>query len=116
MQHGTYGNTRTRATRQEKQRRQAIMEEFFQAYHAARYANGVFTETPSYRSGSNLWRTSPSAPECLATLGLSWPCTGRDVKQAFRTRVKRVHPDIGGSSEAFQTLHQAYKAALALVA
>jgi curved DNA-binding protein CbpA len=63
--------------------------------------------------------TGPSplqpAPACVTLLGLAWPCTQQDVKQAFRSQAKTAHPDAGGSNEAFQTLYKAYQEALALV-
>ncbi len=48
-----------------------------------------------------------------ATLGLSSDANAHDVKRAFRARVKAQHPDIGGSSDAFRRLRQAYETALA---
>ena len=45
----------------------------------------------------------------------AFPCTAPKVKHAFRARAKVMHPDSGGSNEAFQTLYQVYKDALALV-
>jgi hypothetical protein len=104
-------DTRSRIIWEEKSRRQQIIAEFLRAYEAARQANRVFLDTYGHDAAS----TARSIPACLRLLGLSWPCTARDIKQAFRTRVKTVHPDNGGSSADFQALHRAYKEALTLV-
>ena len=51
-----------------------------------------------------------------AGVGPRLPMYCPEVKlNAFRAQAKVMHPDSGGSSEAFQTLYQAYKDALALV-
>jgi hypothetical protein len=47
----------------------------------------------------------------LAALGLEPGASVREVKEAFRRRVKTVHPDHRGSVEDFHRLHQAYAAA-----
>ncbi len=97
-------------TAQEQQRRRLVMEEFFRAYRTAREANRVFAEP-----GKASAHSSRRIPACVAALGLAWPCTAQEVRQAFRARAKTVHPDAGGSSEAFQALYRAYQEALALV-
>jgi hypothetical protein len=109
MPYGTYRQQRGRIIWEERTKREAIIDEFFRAYDAARRANRVF------RDGMTTGSTSPRIPACLVALGLAWPCTLQDVKQAFRAKAKTVHPDTGGSSEAFQALHRAYQEALALV-
>jgi curved DNA-binding protein CbpA len=48
-------------------------------------------------------------------LGLAFPCTAPEIKHAFRAKAKVMHPDSGGSNEAFQRLYQAYQEALKLV-
>lgn len=107
LESGTPGATRAH------EQRQAIIEEFFQAYHMARQVNAAFA---GHLEGQvTHWQLSPPPPACIAALGLPWPCTQQDVKRAFRTRVKTVHPDNGGSSEAFQRLYRAYRDALQLV-
>jgi hypothetical protein len=106
-----YSDTRGRIIWEEKSRRQQIIDEFFRAYETARQANRVFQET----AASQTTRSTGDLPACIGLLGLPWPCTTQEIKQAFRSRVKTVHPDNGGSSEAFQVLHRAYKEALRLV-
>jgi len=98
---------------QEQQHRRSIIEEFFREYHKARRANKVFADWHNHAPANTA--TAQPPPACLVALGLTWPCTGQEVKQAFRRKAKTVHPDIGGSSEAFQRLHTAYKEALAFV-
>jgi hypothetical protein len=105
-------DTHSRIIWEEKSRRQRIIEEFLHAYEAARQANRVFLDA----YGHGVASTSRSMPSCIRLLGLSWPCTAQAIKHAFRTKVKTVHPDNGGSSEDFQALHRAYKEALTLVA
>jgi hypothetical protein len=96
---------------QEQQRRRAIIAEFFKAYEAARRTSPAFATAPA-SSPPDLYT---QVPACLRVLGLALPCTAPEVKHAFRARAKVLHPDSGGSSEAFQTLYQAYQDALALV-
>ena len=40
--------------------------------------------------------------------------TKRDVKNAYRRAARRLHPDAGGSDEAFKELHAAYRRVLAV--
>jgi hypothetical protein len=100
-------------TYREQLRRQAIIEEFFSACRAARQATGI--DPHSFGQHSTSTSTARPAPACVTLLGLAWPCTQRDVKRAFRSQAKTVHPDAGGSNAAFQTLYKAYQEALALV-
>jgi hypothetical protein len=97
---------------QEQQRRRAIIAEFFRAYEAARRTSPAFATMPP---ASNPPDTCTQVPACLRVLGLAFPCTALEVKHAFRARAKVMHPDSGGSNEAFHTLYQAYKEALKLV-
>lgn len=48
----------------------------------------------------------------LARLGLDRNCTEADVRAAFLKRAQAVHPDHGGSKQAFQQLKRDYDAAL----
>jgi hypothetical protein len=90
-----------------------VLEEFFKVYRATRHANRhVFNDSP--RHG---W-VSPAAaavPACMRLLGVAWPCSKREVQQAFRQQVKVMHPDRGGTYESFHRLYQAYQEALALL-
>ena len=113
MGYGSFWEAREKTVAQEILQRRAIIEEFFRVCSAARRTTGTYV----HFSGQHSTGATPSqpAPACFALLGLTWPCTGRDVKQAFRIKVKTVHPDTGGNNEAFQALHKAYREALALV-
>lgn len=42
------------------------------------------------------------------------PITKRDVKNAYRRKARKLHPDAGGSDEAFKQLHEAYRRILAV--
>jgi len=50
-------------------------------------------------------------PEYMELLGLSPPYALEDVKKAYLDRVMQVHPDHGGSREAFAELQQAFEQA-----
>jgi hypothetical protein len=112
MEQQRVSKTHRDAQWQEQQRRRAVIEEFFTAYRMARQANAVFADRTA--ACVTHWHLTTSTPACVAALGLTWPCTLREIKRAFRTQAKTVHPDSGGNSEAFQRLHRAYQAALAL--
>ena len=113
MGHGSYWEPLGRTAAQEQLRRRAIIEVFFRACSAARRTTGVGSHSSNQPpTGASTLRP---APACFTLLGLTWPCTGQEVKQAFRLQAKMAHPDTGGSNEAFQALHKAYKEALALV-
>ena len=75
------------------------------------------TEEPLFyrwpRQVRRMWYES-LLPRCLVVLGLSWPCTVAEVKEAYRRLVKRAHPDGGGSHDEFLALQEAYEQALKL--
>jgi Leucine Rich repeat len=52
-----------------------------------------------------------SRPEFLHTLGLIPPCTVEDVHQAYLSKVKTAHPDVGGDPAEFRKLQEAYERA-----
>ena len=60
------------------------------------------------------WARSDT-PRCIAALGLSLPCNEEDLKRAYRTRVKTLHPDHGGDKRRFLYLQQQFEQALDLV-
>jgi hypothetical protein len=55
-------------------------------------------------------------PRCIQALGLTMPCTTDDVLEAYRERVKVLHPDRGGSRREFLLLQRHFEEAMALVA
>jgi hypothetical protein len=56
--------------------------------------------------------TPDPVAEAFDTLGLSKRADADDVEDAYRERVKQVHPDQGGSREAFSEVREAYTTAL----
>ena len=56
--------------------------------------------------------TPDPVAEAFDTLGLSKRADADDVEDAYRERVKEVHPDQGGSREAFSEVREAYTTAL----
>jgi hypothetical protein len=57
-------------------------------------------------------KAADTTPSFFRELGLTWPCTEREVKAAWRRGVKLRHPDQGGSSPAFIAFKTAYEAAM----
>lgn len=55
-------------------------------------------------------------PPCLTALGLSQGCTREEVLAAYREKVKRLHPDLGGSRREFARLQEHFEQALELTA
>lgn len=45
-------------------------------------------------------------------LGVAWPCTASEVREAFRFRIAKAHPDHGGSNTSTQRLVEARNALL----
>jgi hypothetical protein len=80
-----------------------------------RYVQFSLSRQPSQGEGVSNPNGGISTPPCIAALGLGWPCDLADVKAAFRRPSHEVHPDKGGSAEAFQRLRRTYEEALALV-
>jgi hypothetical protein len=54
----------------------------------------------------------PAAFRSLQMLGLTSPVTVQSVKNAYRIRAARLHPDSGGNALQFQNLQTAYREAL----
>jgi HJR/Mrr/RecB family endonuclease len=53
-----------------------------------------------------------SRSDAFQALGLSTGASQAEIKQAYRERVHKVHPDQGGSNEEFQQVQQAYETLL----
>ncbi len=45
-------------------------------------------------------------------LGVEPSVTKREVKNAYRRKARKLHPDVGGDAEAFKQLYAAYRAVL----
>lgn len=61
------------------------------------------------------WAVRRDRPPCLAALDLTLPCTEGEVLQAYRERVKSLHPDRGGNLQQFLRLQKHFEQALHLV-
>ncbi|MCI0335101.1 MAG: hypothetical protein L0228_17975 [Planctomycetes bacterium] len=55
-------------------------------------------------------------PRCILALGLTLPCTQAEVLAAYRRKVKRMHPDLGGDQREFLRLQAHFEQAMAFVA
>ncbi len=53
-------------------------------------------------------RAPDGRPDYLVRLGVMLPCSPDDVEQAYLEKVKRAHPDRGGSQQDFLALQEAY--------
>jgi hypothetical protein len=54
-------------------------------------------------------------PRCIQALGLTLPCTTEQVLEAYRERVKVLHPDRGGNRREFMLLQRHFEQAMALL-
>jgi hypothetical protein len=55
-------------------------------------------------------------PSCVLALGLRMPCNEDDIKEAYRVKVKKLHPDRGGDKRRFMQLQHQFEQALAYLA
>lgn len=55
-------------------------------------------------------------PRCIAAFGLRMPCCEQDLKRAYRTKVKKLHPDRGGDKRRFLILQQNFEEAAEFLA
>jgi hypothetical protein len=69
-------------------------------------------EEPLFFNYQRNMRQGNQLPKCLEVLHLSWPCTVREVQEAYRRLVKSAHPDGGGNHDKFLELQAAYEQAL----
>lgn len=69
------------------------------------------------RSFSGFKRLSEvtEALDCFQILGIHRGATLKDVRDAYRALSKKFHPDVGGSSQKFNQLYEAYLQALKYV-
>ena len=66
--------------------------------------------TTDQRTPDEPWGSRAAA---LAVLGLEAEASAEAIKQAHRRLVKRHHPDMGGSAEAFRRVNEAYQRLMA---
>ncbi|MFT9848977.1 DUF3102 domain-containing protein [Aneurinibacillus sp. REN35] len=64
------------------------------------FADRIFGDS-AYKGGTDL-------TGAYYTLGVRFAASPREVRQAYRETVKRVHPDTGGNNEAFIKVKAAY--------
>lgn len=55
-------------------------------------------------------------PRCVAAFGLRMPCCQQDLMRAYRTKVKKLHPDRGGDKKRFLALQQNFEEAIEYLA
>ena len=48
----------------------------------------------------------------LSLLGVEAGATKREIRNAYRRKARKLHPDVGGDAESFKQLHAAYRALL----
>jgi len=73
-------------------------------------------ETPDIDFGDDENDAVDRGEAAFAVLGLPSTASEADVRQAYREKVKTVHPDHGGDPEEFQRVQEAYAAARERVA
>ncbi|MEX0939482.1 MAG: J domain-containing protein [Pirellulales bacterium] len=78
----------------------------FRAY--LRSLSRVLVKAAAFFPGMPGW-VRAETPRCIAALGLSLPCTEEDILQAYRQRVKRLHPDLGGNKQQFLRLQSHFE-------
>ncbi len=54
-------------------------------------------------------------PRCVAAFGLRIPCSEEELKRAYLSQVKELHPDRGGDRRRFMILQGHFEAALAVI-
>lgn len=54
-------------------------------------------------------------PRCILALGLTLPCDEDQVLAAYRSKVKHMHPDVGGDRREFLRLQAHFEQAMAFI-
>ena len=54
-------------------------------------------------------------PRCVAAFGLRLPCSEEELKRAYLSKVKKLHPDRGGDRRRFMMLQGHFEAAQAVI-
>lgn len=68
-------------------------------------------ETPEPPSDTGVEGPDREVETALAQLGVSADASADEIKDAYRRRVKQVHPDHGGDEQAFKRVQEAYTTA-----
>lgn len=58
-------------------------------------------------------KTKPLANE-YTLLGIEQSATKREIRNAYRRKARKLHPDVGGDAEDFKRLYEAYRKVLKL--
>ncbi len=54
-------------------------------------------------------------PRCVAAFGLRLPCSEEELKRAYLSQVKELHPDRGGDRQRFMILQGHFETALEVI-
>lgn len=88
---------------------------FYLDYRAyLRSLRGAMVLVRGYTSQLPYW-VRRETPPCMRALGLPRHSTRADVLAAYRSRVKKLHPDAGGSRQAFARLQRHFEQAMQFV-
>jgi len=68
-------------------------------------------ETPTVEFGEPEPERVDPTTQAFAELGVPMSASAAEVKQAYREKVKQVHPDQGGDEERFRRVREAYTTA-----
>lgn len=92
-------------------RRENVRENYRRATTSGARTNGTNRSTRTNRTNrAPSARSGPSRAEAYRTLGVDTTATADEVKRAYRSKVKEVHPDTeNGSEEAFKRVNRAYE-------
>ena len=71
--------------------------------------------TMVYRDMGTPESAQPKVPRCVAVFGLDWPTSEAELTQAYRRKIKKLHPDRGGDERRFLMLQRHFEEALVLV-
>lgn len=82
----------------------------------ARMAERGIYELQTWLAGMKYLPPPVVVPECIKALGfVEIPASTEEVQARFKTLAKQVHPDVGGSEEAFIKLQEDTRQAIAFV-
>ena len=76
-----------------------------------RSLRGALVVAVSYMPGRPQWARGYT-PEAISAFGLTMPCSEADLLNAYRARVKQLHPDRGGDRRQFLRLQTQFEAAI----